>query len=213
VLKDKNIYILGYSGHAYVAIEVALANNYTVLGYFDKLEHSQNPFGIRYYGSEDDVGFKNIVKSAYVFPAMGSNEIREKLYKKLKQSKISQLVLKHPSAVVSSTVEVGESTLINPNVSINSLVKIGIGCIINTAATVEHECVIGNFSHIAPGAVLTGNVTIGNNCFVGSNAVIKQGVAITDNVIIGAGAVVLKDITEKGTWVGNPVKLVSNHER
>lgn len=213
MLKDKNIYILGYSGHAFVAIEVALANNYTVLGYFDKLEHSQNPFGLVYCGSEDDVGFKNSVKGAYVFPAVGSNEIRKKLHKKLKQSKISQLVLKHPSAVVSSTVEVGESTLINPNVSINSLVKIGIGCIINTAATVEHECVIGNFSHIAPGAVLTGNVTIGNNCFVGSNAVIKQGVSITDNVIIGAGAVVLKDITEKGTWVGNPVKLVSNHER
>lgn len=48
---------------------------------------------------------------------------------------------------------------------------------------------------------------IGNNVSVGSNATILP-VKICDNVVIGAGAVVTKDITQPGTYIGNPaIKL------
>lgn len=209
----KSSYFLGYSGHAFVAMETAIANGFRILGYFDRHQAKINPFNIEYCGYENNEGFKQIVECAYVFPAVGSNKIRKKLYQKLTEDGIAQMVLSHPSAHVSSSAIIGKSTLINPNVSINSLVHVGNCCIINTGAIVEHECRIGDFSHIAPGAVLAGNVSIGQHCFIGANAVIKQGVSIADDVIIGAGAVVLKDITEKGTWVGNPVKSLSNHER
>lgn len=209
----KKIYFLGYSGHAYVAMDVAIANGFKILGYFDKCQAEKNPFNIEYCGFENDEGFKRMVKDGYVFPAVGSNEIRKKLYQKLTADDIEQMVLIHPFAHVSSSAIIGKSTLINPNASINSLVEIGNCCIVNTGAILEHESRIGDFSHIAPGAVLTGNVNIGQRCFIGANAVIKQGLSIADDVIIGAGAVVVKDITKKGTWVGNPAKLLSNHER
>ena len=200
---------MGYSGHAYVAMEVAMANGLNILGYFDKLENKSNPFNIPYCGYEEEANFKALVKDSIVFPALGSNSIRKKLYQKLSKDNIKQIVLADPSANISSSATIGESTLINPNASINSLAVIGKCCIVNTGAIIEHECQIDNFSHIAPGAVLAGNVSIGKHCLIGANAIIKQGVTIIDDVIIGAGAVVLYDITEKGTWVGTPAKLVS----
>lgn len=213
MLNGKHIYFLGYSGHAYVTMDTAIANGFVILGYFDRHRAKRNPFNLNYCGSENDEGFRQKVKEAYVFPAVGSNEIRKKLFQKLNQDGAAQLVLSHPSATVSSSASIGKSTLINTNASINSLVKIGNCCIINTGAIVEHECCINDFSHIAPGAVLAGNVHVGKSCFIGANAVIKQGISIADNVVVGAGAVVIKDITEKGTWVGNPAKLVLYDKR
>lgn len=46
---------------------------------------------------------------------------------------------------------------------------------------------------------------IGNRVSIGSNATIMP-VRIVDNVVIGAGAVVTKDITEPGTYAGNPAR-------
>ena len=208
MLNDKNIYFLGYSGHAYVAIDVAKAGGFNISGYFDKCKSLKDPYNIQYIGNEQELDVRSIVKEAYVFPAIGSNSIRRKLHILLNDLNINQVVLRHPSAFISISAAIGESSLINPNAVVNSFAIIGRACIINTGSIIEHECEIGDYSHIAPGAVLAGNVQVGKNCFVGANSVIKQGITITDDVIIGAGSVVLKNITEKGTWVGNPAKLL-----
>ncbi|ASV30194.1 acetyltransferase [Maribacter cobaltidurans] len=208
MLNDNNIYFLGYSGHAYVAMDVAKANGFFINGYFDKNENKNDPYNIKYIGNEEELDVRSIVKDAYVFPAVGSNIIRKKLHFLIKNLNVKQLVLKHPTACISSSATIGESSLINPNAVVNSFSLIGKACIINTGSIIEHECMIDDYSHIAPGAVLAGKVVVGKNCFVGANAVIKQGVNITDEVIIGAGSVILNNITEKGTWVGNPAKLL-----
>ena len=61
---------------------------------------------------------------------------------------------------------------------------------------------------ISTGAMINGGCQIGNRCFVGSNSTIGQGVTVCDDVVIGAGAVVIKDITEPGTYVGNPCRKI-----
>jgi sugar O-acyltransferase (sialic acid O-acetyltransferase NeuD family) len=208
VSKDKKIYFLGYSGHAYVAMDVAKTNGFYILGYFDRQENINDPYKIQYLGNEEELDLKAIVKESYVFPAIGSNIIRKKLHSLLEHLNIKQIVLKHPTTFISESAVIGESTLINPNAVVNALARIGKACIINSGSIIEHECFVDDYSHIAPGAVLAGNVQVGKNCFVGANAVIKQGVKITDNVIIGAGSVVLKNIMKEGTWVGNPAKLL-----
>ena len=47
--------------------------------------------------------------------------------------------------------------------------------------------------------------TIGNRVSIGTNATIMP-VNICDDVVIGAGSVVTKDITEPGTYAGNPAR-------
>ena len=53
------------------------------------------------------------------------------------------------------------------------------------------------------------STTIGDNVLIGSNATILP-VDICSNVTIGAGAVVTKDITQPGTYVGNPARRVND---
>jgi acetyltransferase-like isoleucine patch superfamily enzyme len=46
---------------------------------------------------------------------------------------------------------------------------------------------------------------IGRKVYIGSNSTILP-VSICDDVVIGAGSVVTRDITEPGTYVGNPAR-------
>ncbi|WP_370390797.1 acetyltransferase [uncultured Winogradskyella sp.] len=202
----KNIHLFGYSGHAYVVIDVALANNFKVLGYFDKSVKAANPYAIAYHGYEQDLDIKTIIKTDCAFPAVGFNRLRKQLVQMMEDIEVKQLSLIDPSAYVSPKAVIGVSTLIAPQATVNSIVKLGKGVIVNTAAIVEHECTIGDFSHIAPGAVLAGNVTVGEQVFIGGNATVKEGVSIGAGATIGAGAVVLTDIPAGETWVGNPAK-------
>lgn len=208
MLKSKDIFILGYSGHAYVVLDVALANNYQIKGYFDLKAAVHNPYNIHFMGNEEKCDLTNIVKNHLIFPAVGSNIIREKLYSLIESHQLKQTILVDNSASVSSMAKVGSSTLVAPNAVINSMAIIGKACIINTSAIIEHECKIGDFTHIAPGAVLAGNVTIGKRTFIGANAVVKQGITIGNNVVVGSGAVVIKNISDDETWVGNPARKI-----
>ena len=199
-MKIKNLIIVGYSGHSFGCVEVAIEQGFSIIGYHDVLEKVSNPYKLKYLGHEDTIDYDN-----KPFIAIGDNSIRRKIYEKLRLNNISlNTTLIHSNTIISKSSLIEEQTFISAGVIINPQVKIGVGCIINTGAILEHECIVNDFSHIAPGAVLCGSVTVGSNSFIGANAVIKQGIKIGNNVIIGAGAVVLKDINSNTTFVGNP---------
>ena len=203
-MKNTELIVIGYSGHSYGCIEVAIMQGFLIVGYHDILEKVSNPYHLNYLGHEDTIDSNN-----NPFIAIGDNSIRRKIYEKLRSNNIFlNTILIHSNTTISKSSLIEEQTFISAGVIINPQVKIGIGCIINTGAIIEHDCSIGKFSHIAPGAVLAGNVSIGSECFIGANAVIKQRVKVGDNVIIGAGAVVLKDVNSNTTFVGNPAKQI-----
>jgi sugar O-acyltransferase (sialic acid O-acetyltransferase NeuD family) len=103
---------------------------------------------------------------------------------------------------------IGDGTIICPGTILTTGITIGTHVIINLNCTIGHDCVIGDFVTISPGANISGNVTIGDMCYIGSNAVIREKISICAGVTIGAGGVVVKDITEPGVYVGNPVKKI-----
>lgn len=208
---DKKLVLLGYSGHAYVAADIALLMGYQMGGYFDQQESQNNPFQIQYLGSEKDVDLSGFSKNHVFFPAVGDNQVRQKLFQVMELNACLQTKLIHPKAVVSAIACVADSSLVAASAVINPLAAIGRGCIINTAAVIEHECQIEDFVHIAPGAVLAGRVSVGHGTFVGAGAVVKQGVKIGQNVVVGAGAVVLSDIPDGETWVGMPASFVKKN--
>ena len=94
------------------------------------------------------------------------------------------------------------------NACINSSAKIGKHCIINTGAIIEHDNIIEDYVHISPQVALGGTIKVGENTHVGIGATVKNNIEICSNCIIGAGAVVVKDIIEKGTYVGVPAKKI-----
>lgn len=201
-MKQEKLYIIGYSGHAYVCLEAALNAGFTIAGYFDKQEVINNPFQLSFLGDES-----NVPSDGNVFISIGDNYIRQKVYKNIKTSLQFPTII-DVTASVSRFANIDKGSFVSKNVAINAFAQVGKFAIINTGAIVEHECTIGDFAHIAPGCVLTGNVTVGNNSFIGANAVVKPGVKIGDNVIVGAGSVVLRDIPDNSKVVGNPTRLI-----
>lgn len=102
----------------------------------------------------------------------------------------------------------GKGTIICPGTILTTNITIGNHVIINLNCTIGHDTEIGDFTTLSPGVNVSGNVKIGELCYIGTNAVIIEKITICDNVVIGAGGVVVKDITEPGTYVGNPVKKI-----
>lgn len=210
MLLNKEVYILGYSGHSYVVLDTLVKLGLKVIGYFDlePCDRSKNFFNLDYMGDERLKDFDFIRNSSFIFPAMGDNGIRKKLVQFIENNKLNQISIIDPQSIVSNSATIELSVYVAPGAIINSQALIKKGCIINSGATIEHECVIGEFSHIAPNAVLAGNVTIGENTLIGANAVVIPGVIIGNNVIIGAGSIVTKDIPNNSKWVGNPLRML-----
>ncbi|MFK8060266.1 MAG: acetyltransferase [Polaribacter sp.] len=207
-MSDKEIILVGYSGHSYVVAEAAKLCDMNLKYYSELNKTNNNPFKLEYLGFEKDLSFKGWDNRYSFILGLGDNKLRIETYNLIKSKGFEVLNVIHKSASVSKNINLGSGNFIARNASINPLAVIKDCCIINTASIIEHECIIEDGVHIAPGAVLAGNVTVGKNSFIGANSVIKQGVKIGENVIIGAGSVVLKDIDNNKKLVGNPLREI-----
>lgn len=201
----KNIAVIGYSGHAYVALDTAREIDIDVQYYCERVENKFNPYRLRYIGFESETGFDWSSVDAFIL-GIGNNVIRKKVADLVLSKKKEILNIIHPLAAVSLTSKFGTGNFISINTIVSAFTEIGNFCILNSGCIVEHECKIADAVHLAPGVVLTGNVSIGENSFIGANAVVKQGINIGRNVTVGAGSVVLKDIPQNEIWVGNPAR-------
>ncbi|MDT0294075.1 acetyltransferase [Mesonia ostreae] len=206
---SKELYILGYSGHSKVVVDVAMESGYAVKGYFDKQKAQSNEYNLSYLGFEQEEDLSHLKETGFLFPTVGDNGLREKLFTQFIKNLFPKINLIADTAYVSPKIQLGTCNFISQHAVINSGTYIGDACIINTGAIVEHDNKLQDFVHIAPGAVLAGNVSVGESTFIGARAVVKEGVSIAAHVVIGAGAVVIKDIKEENSiWVGNPAKRI-----
>lgn len=203
-----NVILVGYSGHAYVVIDILKKNHRKLEGYCEINNKIHNPYKLKYLGNENNL-FESHYQNFEFFVAIGDNKMRNIIFLNLFNKKAKFTSVIHPNATLSSELKFGEMVLIAGGCTINPFSKIGNGVICNTGASIDHECQIGDFSHIGPNAVLCGNVKVGIKTFIGANAVIKEGVSIGDNSVIGAGSVILKNVPNNSLVVGNPGKIKS----
>ena len=109
-----------------------------------------------------------------------------------------------PFCEIQKGVSVGARTKVQSHSFICELVSIGEDCFIGHGVMFIND----TFSDGGPAggdASKWKSTRIGNRVSIGSNATMLP-VTVCDDVVIGAGAVVTKDITEPGTYVGNPAK-------
>jgi acetyltransferase-like isoleucine patch superfamily enzyme len=119
--------------------------------------------------------------------------------------------------------ELGNEVFIGPFVEITKGVKIGDYTRVSSHSFICNLVTIGKKCFIGHGVMFTNDLfkegkiindekfflptNIGNNVIIGSNATILP-VNICSDAVIGAGSVVTKDIDVKGTYVGNPARLL-----
>ena len=119
--------------------------------------------------------------------------------------------------------ELGNDVFVGPFVEITNGVKIGNKTRVSSHSFICNLVTIGKECFIGHGVMFTNDLfkegkiinddkyffptIIGDNVIIGSNATILP-VKICSGSVIGAGSVVTKDIDIKGTYAGNPAKLL-----
>ena len=195
---NKQLVIIGASGHGKVIADIAVKNGYEEIVFLDDNECLEECAGFPVVGRVKDAN--RFLGDKIV--AIGNAEIREEI-----QSKLNNVItLIHPSATISRRVKIGKGSVVMAGAVINSDVIIGEGCIINTCSSVDHDCIIKDYVHISVGAHVAGTVTVRKGTWIGAGATISNNISVCSNCIIGAGAVIINDIQESGIYIGVPAK-------
>ena len=111
-----------------------------------------------------------------------------------------------PFVEIQKGVCIGARTRVQSHAFICELVSIGEDCFISHGAKFIND-------PFSIGGPARGDKTqwketvVGDRVSIGTNATIMP-VSICDDVVIGAGSVVTKDISESGTYAGNPARLL-----
>ncbi len=140
------------------------------------------------------------------------------------------------NVLIGKNVQIGEGTVLRSNIEIRDDVIIGKDCYIDSGVIVTGSAVIGDnvtvrnyvviargsrigdnsflaprvmFNNLDVGGKQIGGATIGKNCFIGTNVVLHHGIDICDNVKVGALSFVNRDISEEGTYIGQPAKKIT----
>jgi sugar O-acyltransferase (sialic acid O-acetyltransferase NeuD family) len=202
--------IFGSSGHASVLIDaMQLTGQFRIVGFLDDTEVAGTvKRGHAILGGFKDCSAISKLKSCNsVVLAIGDNWWRGKIYNELKQFGFQFPIIKHPSAVVASTSELGAGSVVLANAHVGPGARVGSVCILNTGSSVDHDCRLSDFCSLAPGVFMGGLVEIGEYSHIGVGASISDRKKIGKHTVVGTGSVVVGDIPDFVVAYGNPAKV------
>ena len=200
-MSNKHAYIFGNGGHSRViASELKQDLTFIVPTALSQNEISEQCF------------FKSIdeKKKHDIYIAIGQNDIRCKIFNKLKKLDVKISTFVSSNAYINPDAFIAEGAVLCSGSVIGANAKIGTNTIVNTLSSVDHDCFLGNHSQITAGVTIGGSVTIGENCFFGTKAAVLPNLTIGNNVNIMAGSIVTKSF-EAGVLIGgNPAKIIKS---
>src|ERR1700675_4418263 len=94
-----------------------------------------------------------------------------------------------PTAIVASTVALGEGTVVHAGAIIGAKTRVGSFVSMSRGVSVGHDVVLDDFVSLGPSCVLAGFVRVLSGAFVGTGAVLLPKVTVGKNSVVGAGAV------------------------
>lgn len=148
------------------------------------------------------------IKTQKAIICIGDPLLRSKMVEKLPKDLEYFTYIDKDASIHGEDVYIGEGSVICAGTIITTNVKIGKHCHLNLLTTIGHDNSIGNFFTTAPGAKISGNCIIGDRVYFGANSSVRQKINIVDDVIVGLNAGVVKNITQKGVYVGVPTKKI-----
>ena len=207
---NKPVIMIGNGGHASVLVETLLIQQREIIGY--TAPSKEKAFlDLPYLGTDDIIADnynRDEVELVLGLGTVTTSNVRKSIFVHFKSLGFSFASVIHPTAVISSSMQMGKGIQVMAGAILQTNVSIGDNSIINTGSIIDHDCLIGEHVHIAPGSTLSGGVQIGDSCLIGVGTSIIQSISIGNETIIGAGSVVVKDIGSEKTAYGVPAKEV-----
>jgi acetyltransferase-like isoleucine patch superfamily enzyme len=112
-----------------------------------------------------------------------------------------------PFCEVQEGVHIGARTRVQSHSFVCELVTIGADCFIGHGVMFVNDRLRGGPAR--GDRARWERTVVGDRVSIGSNATLLP-VAICDDVVIGAGSVVTRDISEPGTYAGNPARRIES---
>lgn len=206
----KDILIIGASGFGReVAWLIEELEEWNIKGFIDDNENLRGKTINEYevLGNCDDLMQFTIPINVVI--AIGNPKIRKQIYQKLsKNPNISYPNIIANDVRISNTNRLGIGNIICTHTILTTNITIGNFNHINLSCTLGHDAILKDYVTVYPAVNISGNVVVGSLAELGTGSKIIQGITISGEIIVGAGGVVIKDLINKGTYVGIPVKKI-----
>ena len=151
------------------------------------------------------------IDSAYC--PLGNNKLRVKFLKKAKAIGYKTPCFIHSSAIVHSTVKMGDGVYILLGAKIMPYTVIDDFVMISMNALVAHHNHLQEGTFISTGVNFGASITAKKCTYIGIGATIMTGIhELGENCVIGAGAVVIHDVEDKAVMAGVPAKIIRYKE-
>jgi len=166
---SESVYVLGAGGHGRVVLDALLANCIQVTGILDaNAQPSAQMLGVPILGGDEYLDRVTIAQT-FLVNGLGANPKtfkRRNIFTVMKTRGFTFKSFKHPSAIVSSRISMGEGCQVMAGAVIQAGVTLEENVVINTRASIDHNCMISSHAFIAPGVTLCGNVTVASSAFM-----------------------------------------------
>jgi sugar O-acyltransferase (sialic acid O-acetyltransferase NeuD family) len=205
---NPTLIIIGAGGHGRVVADCAKATEkYQEIIFLDDC-FSQRQENLHWPIVGPVEKWPNYRTQADFIVAFGNNDLRASTLNVLKEAGVNITNVIHPSAVVSSSTQLGKGIVVFANAVVNIGATIADGCIINTAATIDHDCNVGHYCHISPGVHVAGGVKIGALSWLGIGSAVIEYIELAERTQVGAGAVITKPTLANTLYLGVPAKAI-----
>jgi sugar O-acyltransferase (sialic acid O-acetyltransferase NeuD family) len=114
----------------------------------------------------------------------------------------------HPTAILSSNVEVGAGSYIGPLSVISVNTEIGAHAIVDMHVSIGHDADLKDFCSVYPGARISGRCSLGRYAVVGSNATLLPGTLVGERSVVGASSLASCSIEPDTTLLGVPAQII-----
>ena len=208
----KDLVIVGCGGFGREVVEIIKLINeieptWNFMGFVDDNEQATTIENYNLIGGLEEL--YNMADKVYACIAIADIDSRKRLADECEKHGVRFATIVSPDIKIRGDLcTIGEGSIVATGCSMAINSHIGRHCILNTGAGLGHDTVVGDFVDLMPEAVAMGDVHIGNYCYFGVRATVINGISITEHCTVGACGCVIKDLTEPGTYVGVPVKMV-----
>lgn len=198
------VVLFGGGGHARAVADVLVRAGSAVIAVVDP--RSIDWSGVKALGADDEGVAFALREAVPGVVAVGDNQRRFALLRRLQTAGVLLPFVKARSATVATSAEVREGVVVLEHAHVGPGASVGSGAVVNTTAVLEHDTRVGVCALVGPGAVLAGGATCGDRTLVGAGAILAPGIRVGSDVVVAAGAAVVKDVTDGAVVVGVPAR-------